>query len=93
MAVNNLHPLNTAQTGVALKELLDEMRAYETQFKVRSMTLRIIEPGQPLTRNMLRDRFDATRAAVGIAKSEFQFRDLRATAATSIDEAHGIKDA
>lgn len=42
------------------------------------------EAGQPLTKNMLRDRFDAARDAAGIPKAQFQFRDLRATAATTL---------
>ena len=42
---------------------------------------------------MLRNRFDAAREAAGIPKAEFQFRDLRATAATAVDEAGGIKQA
>lgn len=49
--------------------------------------------GQPLTKHRLRDRFDAAREAADIPKAEFQFRDLRATAATAVDETSGTKQA
>ncbi len=42
---------------------------------------------------MLRDRFDEAREAAGIPKAEFQFRDLRATAATAVDDSYGIREA
>ncbi len=63
------------------------------QFTVRALPLLVNEAGQPLTRYMLRDRFDATREAAGIPKADFQFRDLRATAATAVDETGGTKQA
>lgn len=77
----------------ALSALLDEIRAYKTQFKVRALSLLVNESGQPLTKHMLRDRFDAAREAAHIPKAEFQFRDLRATAATAVDETGGTKQA
>lgn len=42
---------------------------------------------------MLRDRFDAEREAAGIPKAQFQFRDLRAIAATTVDEMAGTAQA
>lgn len=51
------------------------------------------EAGQPLTKNMLRNRFDAARDAAGIPKAQFQFRDLRATAATTVDDDGRIRHA
>ncbi|KAB2902835.1 MAG: tyrosine-type recombinase/integrase [Burkholderiaceae bacterium] len=77
----------------ALKELLEEIQVFKAQFKVCALPLLVNESGQPLTKHMLRDRFDAAREAAGIPKAEFQFRDLRATAATAVDEAAGTRQA
>lgn len=44
-----------------------------------------------MTTRMLRTRFDAARNAAGIDKKLFQFRDLRANAATEMDDAGGIR--
>jgi integrase len=82
-----------------LQTLLDEIRAYKAELreqagaKVHALALLVNEAGQPLTKHMLRDRFDDMRAAAGIDKKEFQFRDLRATAATEADEAAGVRAA
>lgn len=77
----------------ALTELLAEIQAYKSQFKVRALSLLVNETGQAMSKHMLRDRFDVAREAAGIPKKEFQFRDLRATAATALDEAVGIREA
>lgn len=42
-----------------------------------------------MTVAMLRRRFDLAREAVGVPKSEFQMRDLRAKAGTDKDESSG----
>lgn len=76
-----------------LRTLLDEISAYKSGFKVRALSLLVNESGQQLTAAMLRKRFDAAREAAGIKKADFQFRDLRATAATQIDESAGIRSA
>lgn len=76
-----------------LAELISEIQAYKSQFKVRAQSLLVNESDQNLSKHMLRDCFDAAREAAGIAKAEFQFRDLRATAATALDEAVGICEA
>ena len=76
-----------------LAELLDEIKACKARLNSRSHHLLVNEGGQTLTKHMLRDRFDAAREAAGIPKAEFQFRDLRATAATELDDVSGIKDA
>lgn len=39
------------------------------------------------------NRFDDARDAAGIDKRLFQFRDLRAKAATETDDAHGVRSA
>ena len=77
----------------ALQELLVEIQAYKNSVKATTARLLVNEAGQPLTKNMLRDRFDAARDAAGIPKAEFQFRDLRATAATILDDDSGIRQA
>lgn len=77
----------------SLADLLAEITHYKAQFKVRALALLVNEDGQPLTKYMFRTRFDAARDAAGIPKEEFQFRDMRATAATGVDEATGIKHA
>ncbi|WP_313234022.1 tyrosine-type recombinase/integrase [Delftia acidovorans] len=75
----------------ALQELLAEIQAYKDQLKADTALLLVNEAGQPLTKNMLRNRFDAARDAAGIPKAQFQFRDLRATAATTVDDDGGIR--
>lgn len=76
-----------------LKALLDEIKAYKERLKVVAMTLLVNESGQPLTAAMLRNRFDDAREAAGIDKATFQFRDLRAKAATEADDAAGTRTA
>lgn len=77
----------------ALQELLAKIQAYKVQVKADTAQLLVNEAGQPLTKDMLRDRFDAARDAAGIPKAQFQFRDLRATAATTVDDDGGIRHA
>jgi Phage integrase family. len=57
--------------------------------KVRSTRLIVTEDGTPMTVAMLRRRFDLTREAAGVQKSEFQMRDLRAKAGTDKAESSG----
>jgi integrase len=76
-----------------LADLLGEIKACKARLNSRSHHLLVNEVGQTLTKHMLRNRFDAAREAAGIPKAEFQFRDLRATAATELDDVSGIKDA
>lgn len=76
-----------------LKVLLDEIQTFKKGLKVHAMTLLVNEVGQPLTAAMLRNRFDDAREAAGIDKAIFQFRDLRAKAATEADDAAGTRTA
>jgi integrase len=80
-----------------LADLIVEIRAYkraiQQEHKIYAMALLVNEAGKPLTKNMLRDRFDDARAAAAVDKADFQFRDLRAKVATEIDEARGTRDA
>lgn len=55
------------------------------------MQLLVNEKGLPLTTAMLRTRFDSARDAVKIPKDDFQFRDLRATAATRLDDTADLR--
>jgi integrase len=55
--------------------------------------LLVNEKGERLTAAMLRNRFDDARDAAGIDKALFQFRDLRAKAATETDDASGTRGA
>ncbi|WP_245608549.1 tyrosine-type recombinase/integrase [Stenoxybacter acetivorans] len=54
---------------------------------------RVRHAGQPLSYEMLRGGMDRARAAARIDKQQFQFRDLRAKAATDKDEQLGIEAA
>ncbi len=74
-----------------LKNLLEEIDAYKVAVKASCAQLLVNDSGQPLSKHMLRDRFDAAREAAGIEKAIFQFRDLRAKAATEADEAGGTR--
>jgi integrase len=76
-----------------LQTLLEEIREYKAGLKVRALPLLVNESGQPLTRFMLRDRFDAARDAAGVDKALFQFKDLRAKAATDMDDSGGTRAA
>lgn len=49
--------------------------------------------GQPLTASMLRGGMDRAREKAGVPKEDFQFRDLRAKAATDKDENNGVEAA
>ena len=49
--------------------------------------------GQPLTTSMLRGGMDRARENAGIDKADFQFRDLRAKAATDKDESISLEAA
>ncbi|WP_140628832.1 tyrosine-type recombinase/integrase [Methylibium rhizosphaerae] len=80
-----------------LKVLLAELAAYKAartpESKVRALQLLVNEKGERLTAAMLRKRFDSARDAAGIDKTAFQFRDLRAKAATETDDVSGTRGA
>lgn len=76
-----------------LQVLLEEIRAFKATLKVHALPLLVNEVGHPLTAAMLRKRFDKARKDAGIDIASFQFRDLRAKAATDTDDTAGIKDA
>lgn len=76
-----------------LKALIEEFRQFKQEHLIQSANLLVSENGTPLTHNLLRNRFDAAREAAKINKADFQFRDLRATAATAVDESAGTRSA
>ena len=72
-----------------LKEVVDRIMVRKAALKVRSFALVVNERGQSLTASALDGRFGKAREAAGVGTMEFQFRDLRAKAATEVDEASG----
>jgi integrase len=76
-----------------LEALLTEIRAFKADLQSLSPALLVNETGQKLTTAMLRGRFDDARALASIKSGEFQFRDLRAKAATEADEGGGTRQA
>lgn len=76
-----------------LKDLLNEIRAFKATLKVKSLPLLVNESGSPMTAGMLRGRFNKARRLAGIKNADFQFRDLRAKAATDTDDVDGTRAA
>jgi integrase len=68
---------------------IDRIMSRKKEHRVRSTRLIVSEDGTPMTVAMLRGRFDLAREAAGVAKSEFQMRDLRAKAGTDKAESSG----
>lgn len=73
-----------------LKEVIDRIIARKRTYKIRSLALICKENGQELTAHALRSRFDRARQHAGV---NFQFRDLRAKAATDKADAKDIRQA
>jgi integrase len=72
-----------------LNVLINRIMSRKSGHKVRSTRLIVTEDGTPMSVAMLRGRFDLAREAAGVAKSEFQMRDLRAKAGTDKAELSG----
>lgn len=88
--------LRMAVTG-QLAELIDRIQARKATHSIRPLALLAMENGQPMSYSMLRSRFDQARLDAAKAHPElteaikaFQFRDLRAKAATDKAEKSGI---
>lgn len=73
--------------------LIDRIKARKSNYKIRSNYLIVDNKGHRFTYSMLRSHFDAAREAAGVSKASFQFRDLRAKAATDKTESSDIRDA
>lgn len=72
-----------------LENLVKRIQVRKSGYKVRSFALIVDDNGQRLTASALRGHFDRAREAAGIDKKMFQFRDLRAKAATDTTELTG----
>ncbi|WP_413212614.1 tyrosine-type recombinase/integrase [Paraburkholderia kururiensis] len=77
----------------ALAALMDRLAARKATHAVRSTRLIVDERGRALGASALRFRFDRAREAAGIAKEDFQFRDLRAKAGTDKESASDLRGA
>lgn len=69
-----------------LLAVIQRIRNRKQEHKVYSTSLVVDECGEKLTASMLRSRFDAARLKARVA---FQFRDLRAKAATDKADSSG----
>jgi integrase len=66
-----------------LAELLERCKARASTYPVASLRIILDEHGQPLNQWTMRAMFDRARKAAGV---DFQFRDIRAKAATDLDD-------
>lgn len=69
-----------------VKVVIDRLLERKRRFKVQPLTLLIDESGGAMTKSKLRSRFEKARDDAGDAAKHFQFRDLRAKAATDLRE-------
>lgn len=74
-----------------LQQLINRILARKAEHKIRSLYMIVDDNGQRFTYAMLRDHFDVAREAAGVTKAAFQFRDLRAKAATDKTESSDIR--
>jgi len=73
-----------------LKAVIDRITARKATYKIRSLNLVVNETGQALSASALDNRFEDARREAKVNLNDFQFRDLRAKAATEVEEASGI---
>lgn len=73
------------ELAALLARIEERKRAYD----VHALALVVDQHGQPMTTSRLRKQFDAARAAAGVDLRAFQFRDLRAKAATDKADSSG----
>lgn len=77
-----------------LAEVVDRIKKRKATLSgVRSLALVVNESGKALTLSALDGRFGKAREKAGVPPLEFQFRDLRAKAATEIEERSGMGSA
>lgn len=76
-----------------LAEVIDRIMERKAGLQIKSFALVVNERGQPLSASALDGRFGKAREAAGVGTMEFQFRDLRAKAATEVDDARGGDEA
>lgn len=77
-----------------LAEVIDRIKARKAATPgIRSLALVVNERGQALSASALDNRFEVARRAAGVDLNTFQFRDLRAKAATETEEQIGMQAA
>jgi integrase len=76
-----------------LRSVIDRIRARKAAYKVVTTALVVNERGERMTLGALQDRFKTARTAAGLNTDEFQFRDLRAKAATDKTDSTDIRQA
>lgn len=72
-----------------LKAVIDRIRARKAGYKVVTTALVVNEKGERMTLRALQLRFMNAREKAGIKQDDFQFRDLRAKAATDKTDSTG----
>jgi len=72
-----------------LAALLQRIMQRKSTHKIRSFSLIVDDKGQRITLRTLQGHFYRARKAAGIDQDQFQFRDLRAKAATDKTESSG----
>lgn len=73
-----------------LELVINRIIARKRQFSIQTIALLVDENGRPMTKAKLRSRFESAREKAGDIAKEFQFRDLRAKAATDVREAKNL---
>lgn len=76
-----------------LADVIKQIAERKRDFDVQNIYLLVDEKGRKMTKHKLRSRFEKARALCGDMAKHFQFRDLRAKAATDIRDAAGIEAA
>lgn len=76
-----------------LVALIERIRVRKRTHEVYATRLIVDDHGKPLTLGRLQDAFVVARAAAGVAPGDFQFRDLRAKAASDKTERGDIRAA
>lgn len=85
-------PVRIPVTGM-LKEVIERILRRKRKFSVQPLALLVDDQGLALTKFMLRSRFEKARAAAGPEAADFQFRDLRAKAASDLRDEAGLEAA
>jgi integrase len=73
-----------------LELVINRIIARKRKYPVQTIALLIDENGRPMTKSKLRSRFEKARTEAGEIAKDFQFRDLRAKAATDVREAKNL---
>lgn len=82
--------IKARKSAIAAETQAAPAKKHSQKAVVISLALVINEKGQALTASALDGRFGKAREAAGIAPKDFQFRDLRAKAATEVEDRSGM---